>query len=282
MQRPYDLAVAYRVYPGLSRAGFPGVRDKEALVAGCLRSFKAALGDLRVKIWAILDGCPESYAERFRTEFDDVTLVRMERVGNARTFLEQISLLCAQTDSEMVYFAEDDYVYMPGALERMVRFLETLRDTSFLSAYDHPDTYCVPASMPHGDVRLHEAQEWHTVVSTCLSFMTRRSTLVHVAPLLKTYARGNYDSSIWQSLTKTNTRVYAHAPWRLATDTFALRVMAKAWWFGWKEIIRGPQYTLWVPVPSLATHLAPAYLAPKVDWTVHFRELQIPGLLDGI
>lgn len=281
MSRPYDLAVAYRVYPGLSRNGFPGVRDKEALFAGCLQSFKGSLGDLRVKIWAILDGCPESYGNRFLAEFSDLELVKMEKAGNVRTFLEQVSVLCGQTDAETVYLAEDDYVYLPGALERMVKYLETLPDTSFLSAYDHPDAYRYPVSKSRGEFRVHRGQEWRTVVSTCLTFMARRSALAEVEPLLRTYERGNYDSSIWQSLTKTNARAFVLAPWRLASDTLAIRVIAKAWWFGWRQILLGSRYTLWVPVPSLATHLEPNSLAPGVDWTVPIRGLKVPGLLDG-
>ncbi len=106
MPRPYDLAVAYRVYPGLSRNGFPGVRDKQALIAGCLRSFKEAIGDLHVKMWVILDGCPESTAALFRAQFDeeDLVLVRMEKAGNARTFLEQLSVLTAQSEAEAGLF----------------------------------------------------------------------------------------------------------------------------------------------------------------------------------
>jgi hypothetical protein len=57
-------------------------------------------------------------------------------------------------------------------------------------------------------------------------------------------------------------------------------VIAKAWWFGWRQILLGPQYGLWVPTPSLATHLEPKCLAPNVDWSVPFRELKIPGLPD--
>jgi hypothetical protein len=281
--RPYDLAVAYRVYPGLSRNGFPGVRDKQALIAGCLRSFKEAIGELRVKVWVILDGCPESTAALFRAQFEkeDLVLVRMEKAGNARTFLEQVSLLSAQVDAEAVYLAEDDYVYVPGALGRMMKYLTTLPETSFLSGYDHPDAYRLPISMSHGELRIHEGHQWRSVVSTCLTFMTRRSTLKAVEPLLRTYGRRNYDSSIWQSLTKSNAKAFGLAPWRLRRDPLSFKVIAKAWWFGWRQILLGPQYTLWVPTPSLATHLEPNSLAPNVDWSAAFRELKIPGLPDG-
>jgi len=277
----YDIAVAYRVYPGLSKSGFPGVRDKEALVSGCLRSFKEAVGDLRVKIYAILDGCPESYERIFRKTFaeTDLEIIALEKSGNARTFLKQVALLCTQTDADIVYCAEDDYVYMPGALPRMVEFLRTLPDRSFVSAYDHPDAYAFPVSMSNGSMRVHAGHHWRSVVSTCLTFMTRRQTLQLVEPLLRTYGRRNDDSSIWQSMTKSNAIRALVAPRTLFHDRQSFKVIAKAWWFGWRQILLGARYTLWVPVPSFATHLEPRRLAPGIDWQPAFDRLNVPGLV---
>ena len=61
----HDLAVAYRIYPSVSRPalGLPFSDDKYRLSEICLHSFKESLGSLRVKVWAILDGCPPEYAE---------------------------------------------------------------------------------------------------------------------------------------------------------------------------------------------------------------------------
>ena len=118
----YDLAVAYRIYPKVSKPslGLPFSDDKLRLAEICLRSFKASLGGLRVKIWAILDGCPESFADLFRKYFDpdDLVLVPLPSVGNHATFGKQIDILLNQTDSDFVYFAEDDYVYLTNQLDR--------------------------------------------------------------------------------------------------------------------------------------------------------------------
>ena len=48
----HDLAVAYRIYPIVSRPalGLPFSEDKYRLSEVCLRSFKESLGPLRVKI----------------------------------------------------------------------------------------------------------------------------------------------------------------------------------------------------------------------------------------
>lgn len=61
-QRCYDLAVAYRIYPKVSKPArsLPFGDDKYQLSEACLKSFKESLGSLRVKLWALLDGCPRN------------------------------------------------------------------------------------------------------------------------------------------------------------------------------------------------------------------------------
>ena len=92
----YDLAVAYRIYPKVSKPslGLPFSDDKLRLSEICLRSFKESLRGLRVKIWAILDGCPESFADLFRKYFDpdDLVLVPLPAVGNHASFGKQIDI----------------------------------------------------------------------------------------------------------------------------------------------------------------------------------------------
>ncbi len=67
----YDVAIAYRIYPKVAKpaAGLPFSDDKYRMAEVCLQSFRRSLGDLRVKIWVLLDGCPPSYADLFRSYF---------------------------------------------------------------------------------------------------------------------------------------------------------------------------------------------------------------------
>ena len=62
VNRPYDFAVAYRICPFMSRNPPPVCADsKYQLTSLCLRSFKESVGDLKVKMWVILDKCPPEY-----------------------------------------------------------------------------------------------------------------------------------------------------------------------------------------------------------------------------
>src|ERR1700723_2139884 len=147
----YDLAVAYRIYPKVSKPalGLPYSDDKLRLSEICLRSFKECVEGLRVKIWAILDGCPESFADLFRKYFDpdDLVLVPLPAVGNHATFGKQIDILLSQTDRDFVYFAEDDYVYLPNRFARMIFFMNAYKHGDFVTPYDHLD--CFPLEIHH-------------------------------------------------------------------------------------------------------------------------------------
>src|SRR6266496_3866367 len=110
----WDLAVCYRIYPGLSGRPMLGFTDKLVLATEALKSFKCALGRLRAKIYVLLDGCPLAYQELFESLFDPegLELIPLQSAGNANTFRKQIEVLSAQQTAEIVYFAEDDYLYL--------------------------------------------------------------------------------------------------------------------------------------------------------------------------
>src|SRR5437899_10104486 len=126
----YDIAIVYRIYPGVSKSPVVFPDDKYRLSELCLSSFRASLGSLNVKMWVLLDACPDSYASLFRKYFNEqeLELIRLDGIGNARTFWKQIDILSRQETSEYVYFAEDDYFYLPGQFPAMLTFLKENAD----------------------------------------------------------------------------------------------------------------------------------------------------------
>ena len=202
----YDVAIAYRIYPkvALPGVGFPYSEDKLRLAEICLRSLKESLGSLRAKLWVLLDGCPDSYAQLFRKYFDDRDLVLMPlpAIGNLPTFAKQIEILSQQTDSEFVYFAEDDYVYLPNQFSLMLDFMKSGKDVDFISPYDHLDCYTKRIHDRPKWVRVHGGHHWRTAASTCLTFLTTREKLRATAHTFQSYCRRNSDCGLWLNLTK--------------------------------------------------------------------------------
>jgi hypothetical protein len=272
----YDLAIAYRVYPVVSTPArrLPFGDDKYLLSEMCFRSFKESLGTLRAKIWVLLDGCPREYEGLFRRYVDagDLVIVRLDRAGNRATFAKQIEILLEQGDAEVVYFAEDDYFYLPGQFQEMLEFLTAHADVDFISPHDHPDCYRLHLHRDPKWLRTCGSHHWRTAASTCLTFLTRKEALAKHESVFRSYARGNDDCAMWLSLTKR--RVFNPvSPVRyLFQGQFYWKILVKAWLYGWRQILFGRRRRLWVPVPGIATHLDATGLGPNVDWIALMKQ----------
>jgi hypothetical protein len=267
----YDLAVAYRIYPQVAKPaqGLPLSHDKLRLAEACLRSFRESLGTLRVKIWALLDGCPPEYEDLFRRYFEatDLVLIPLNGAGNLATFGKQIDILLNQLDSDVVYFAEDDYLYLPNQFHAMIDFLRAHKDVDFISPYDHLDCYTLELHNRAKWLRVFADHHWRTASSTCLTFLTTRATLEQTAHVFRTYRQRNSDASLWLSLTKQS----IWNPLKLVptgTNLWQTKIRLKAWIHGWRQILFGSRRQLWVPLPGIATHLDANALSPTIDWRV--------------
>lgn len=277
-----DIAIAYRIYPKVapSAAALPFAEDKLRLSEICLRSFKESLGDLRVKIWALLDACPEEYQYLFRKYFseEDVVLHPLPGVGNQETFARQIDLLLAQQESELVYFAEDDYFYLPGQFRCMVDFLVTHGDVNFVSPYDHLDCYTMDLHDRPQWLRIQGNKHWRTAGSTCLTFLTTRTTLRQTESVFRNYKRRSLDCSMWLSLTKARVFNIVFFFRHIFREPLSCKIIFKSWLYFWRQILFGKKWTLWVPVPGIATHLDSCAMSPTLDWIrLIQQEVEGPG-----
>lgn len=277
----YDLAVAYRIYPRVSKPAqsLPFGDNKLKQSEICLRSFRDSLGTLRVKVWAILDGCPEEYRALFERYFavENLVFVNLNADGNRATYAKQLEILLSQQDAEFVYFAEDDYVYLPDQFALMLNFIRDGKCVDFISPYDHPDCYSLDLHSEPKLISVFEGHHWRTAASTCLTFLTRKSTLAKCVSVFQTYSRKNDDCAMWLSLTKR--RVFnAFAVSRyFARREFYRNVIVKAWLFCWPQILFGKTAKLWVPVPGIATHLSDGLLSPGIDWLALMRDPRLGG-----
>jgi len=275
-----DLAIAYRIYPGVSKAPALFPTDKLGLAEICLRSFKRALGKLRIKMWVLLDGCPPEYESLFRRMFrpDELEIVSLNGVGNGATFSLQIDLLTRQAEAAHVYFAEDDYFYFPHALEQMLAFMRHHPDVDFVTPYDHPDSYYTSSHWERHRVRPYGERYWRTASSTCLTFLTSREVLLQTASMFRSYSSGNGDCPLWLALTQKLSLADPRIHWH---NLPRVKIWAKTWIWGFRRILLGRRYRLWAPLPTLATHMESSCLAPLIDWQNVFLEAEEQQLKTG-
>lgn len=271
--KKYDLTIAYRIYPGISKTPVFFADDKFKLSRLCLDSFCKSIKNINAKVFAILDSCPLEYEEMFveRLIGNDLEIIRTNKAGNAETFKMQLDLLLTQNYSETVYFAEDDYFYLPPAFERMIDLMKQRPAADFVTPYNHPDYYNLPFHDYRYDVFDANGQNWRNAATTCMTFMTSRNTLNEYYSLLNSYSKKNFDTSLWTALTKLsplNPLFYFKAALR---DSVWLKVLLKTWLFGYRQILFGKKAELLAPLPSLATHMDSCGIAPDIDWHKHFR-----------
>ncbi len=295
----YDVAVAYRIYPKISKNPIVFKNDKYKLAHLCLKSFKQSLGRLNAKIWVILDNCPKKFEDLFRTYFNDENLefIRLPGLGNQFTFNLQIKILLEQNASNIIYFAEDDYYYFPNQFEKMVDFLKKDSEVHFITPYDHLDHYTHSFHTYLSKIKTFSGKHWRTISSTCLTFITTKRTLAQTKNVFEKYCnvknffskkvflkksklsrffsdfiKGSRDPDIWLSLTKNNIANLFKIIKHRFNNREAFRIFLRAWRFNWKQILFGKRWILWCPIPSISTHMEENLLAPSIDWKTIFKK----------
>ncbi len=264
----YDLAVAWRIYPGVSKTPLIFPENKFLLVQTCIRSFLASVKGLKVRYYFILDGCPAIYNEMIRTicPAEYTTIIETVGIGNLATFKKQIELLLGQNDGELVYFAEDDYLYLPSEFHKMISLINTRSDVDFVSCYLHPDTFTHPIHQ-HRKTKINTAgHSWISDSSTCLTFLTTKKILNETKNVLLTYSKGNNDCAMWLVLTKTfilNPFAYLRFFFTHKESFSILKVAVK---YSFRYFFQNRKFHLWVPVPAIGTHLEKHLVSPDIDW----------------
>lgn len=268
----YDIAIAYRIYPGVSKIPPVFRENKLKLTEFGLLSLKRALDNISYKIIFLLDNCPTDYQELIKEIFDknSIEIISLSKTGNAGTFGKQIDILLNQEYSDFVYFAEDDYFYLPNAVSKM---LDTIKNdgVDFVTPYDHPDYYTLEFHNYNRESIVLNDVNWQSCATTCMTFLTTKEVLKKTESIFRTYQRNNFDASLWKSLTKYNLFNIGNTIKTLKQSKSFVRVYIKMWQFGFIQHFFGKKYKLYAPVPSISTHLDSTLLAPGIDWEKEFQ-----------
>ena len=261
MTETYDLSVAYRIYPQISKRPPVFRDDKYKLAELCLKSFKNSLGSLKVKMFVLLDNCSPAYRTLFEKYFkkEHLDFINLGGVGNYATFGLQIKILLEQNYSEVIYFAEDDYFYMPDQFEEMINFFKENDDVDFVSPYDHLDYYTLKLHNHPSYIKATDKRHWRTASSTCLTFLTDKSTLKDTKSVFETYTRGNLDSRLWLCITKYNPLKRLNFIRCLRNLQFPV-IMMGSWRYSTRQILFGRKWKLWTPMPTIAIHMESNFL----------------------
>jgi glycosyltransferase involved in cell wall biosynthesis len=131
--------------------------DKDELIKGCFRSLIRSIQNVTwfsVKLTVLDDHSSEQTLDFLREEggvLSNFELISLEEAGYQNSALVQFKM-ARDTESDLVYCVEDDYLHIPSAIQEMVdtHFLfkqKLKRDDIVLYPFDAPETYDPPDEM---------------------------------------------------------------------------------------------------------------------------------------
>jgi hypothetical protein len=269
----YDLTITYRICPKMSKNPAGNFANKFEFSKFCLESFKKSLEDLNVKIYALLDNCPKEYEALFTNNFnkEDLEIIHTN-LGNKGTFKKQIEILLNQNDSEIVYFAEDDYFYIKD-IKNMVDFIKSEK-ADFVTPYEHTGCYTDGHIIKNKETSFGN-QKYITVQHACLTFMTTKKNLLANKRYLTIFSNWfGSDFTVWGCIT-LGTTYFKYIKLLLNYHNYTLvnfKVYGSMFLFAIHRFIFNKKYKLFMPVPSFATHMENDNLAPNIDWGQYFKK----------
>lgn len=269
----YDLTIAYRIYPKISKVPAIYPNDKYKMSEICLKSFVKSLGNLNVKVIVIFDGCADEYRKLFNRELNniDYEFINVNSIGNGRTFKIQLDLL-SQAESDFVYFAEDDYFYLNNSIQELLDFVKN-NNVDFATAYDHLDYYNHKLHKNKKPILIeYEGKKYTKRLTTTMTFLAKKESLIEAYDIFETYSRNNWDNSMWLAIT-SNKLINPFEFIRLVCgDLQMMKMYIKALIYTPKYLFKSKKYSLWIPNIGTATHLDNKFLSPGINWKNEFEK----------
>lgn len=166
--------------------------DKVSLNAVCLKSFVMAFKDVKPYVYMICDRCPDWYEHFVRHHCPFDMEVEFTQSGIRENAVHQYDFV---KDDDIYLFQECDYLYVPGAGNKM---LYAARRFDFVSPYDHPDKYKEGMIPKEQDKEYVHGYLWRSTDSTTSTFMARGSKVQEQMDLFRSY--GWDDHKRWLDL----------------------------------------------------------------------------------
>lgn len=195
-------------------------------------------------IYVVADNvCDETYD--FLLKYINNDKIFRTQLSNAEAFMYAVNYSLNNFDiNEIVYFAEDDYLYTENA-DKII--LEGLQVGDYSSGYDHLDKY-----KNHSDggpnpyikgggeitrVMLTENRHWKITNSCCMTFAVKLKILKEDLSIINKYCGGKhpYDFEMFLELNKKHKRTVVSC------------------------------------IPAVSTHGETDWLSPLIDWEKEFN-----------
>lgn len=203
---------------------------------------------------------------------DDARIVELGGAGGGHSFEWCLREAVRMPQSDLVYFAEDDYYYLPNAFTTLADTTEELGPdvhSFYFSLYEHPDAYVTSIHPQQTRLRFLAGRHWRELPSTCMTFGASPLRLsIDLDLLLGSISTAQTAS--WVLFSALQGRGRQPAFWwqaRRQMAEFSVRHKVDPVRLGRLLVPRFRTGTpLLAPVPSLATHAAMGALPLGTSW----------------
>lgn len=178
------ITVIYRCCEGDTKGAF---RPPHFSKINCLNNFLDVFKfndkpkDVVVDIIAVHDG-PVGTLHNMLQELD-VVIDKIDVRSNEKSLLHCLNLGASLTNTDIVYFLEDDYLHTATGLAVLLDGFETAEQfnkSNIITCYDHIDRYVRTDDIDRGKthILLGKSRYWRTAESTTCTWAIRHSTYI--------------------------------------------------------------------------------------------------------
>jgi len=189
-----------KIYYRISNNSYKKNRLSNATKEHCLTNFLQEFDRPENVISIIADNVTDSELDKFIDSKCKNNIIRENtKLSNSKSFCHCLKRACIESDdSENIYFAEDDYLYLPNAFDYLK---EGLSISDYVTLYDHPDKYLNafdggnPQIEDHGEITrvvITPSIHWKLTNSTTGTFGVRSKTIKQDQPIWEKYFSGSY------------------------------------------------------------------------------------------
>ena len=226
-----------KIYYRISDGGYNKVKPTNVNNKNCLANFCEVFHESIADIIVIADNVSdETYT--MITEHVHKDNIHQVSIGHgAGTFNLSLNMALLESDDEIIYFVEDDYLHKKDSDKVLLEGFNLGSD--FISLYDHPDKYMEEVN-PYVEgggeatrVFLSNTCHWKLTNSTTMTFASRVSTLRQYENTIRKHTATShpYDFDMWIEL-------------------------------------RTHGASLITPLPGYSTHGEVAWLSPLTNWNL--------------
>ncbi|MGC1302344.1 MAG: hypothetical protein WA840_08210 [Caulobacteraceae bacterium] len=280
------LHIIYRSYGGENLKGRPEYYSKLLALISMLQSL-SRLGSPCEVIYLNDGPIP---ADRTAVMANSGEIVAGENLGSTGSM--RAALLIPEqrgwASSDLVWFAEDDHLYLPDAFTGLVEASEAFPDAEYFGLYASigrrapegtivPDWAHVPAGWSEGPAVPVDGHTWRRGLSTTSTFGARVGAVRADRKMMNLVMRLG---GAWDHTTCLMYQGYAPSSWKLLASHYGTGDIGPRWRVQ-SVLVRGG-LNLWqflrlrsgvkprilaAPEPALATHLESEHMAAGSDWS---------------